>query len=221
MSEQEPHPSGTVVLVRDGRELEVLLLARTRRRPDGPTSWVFPGGKVEQGDRAGDAVEDARRAAVREAREEAGLALAPDALRLISRWITPDISPRRFDTWFFVTEADADTAVTVDGVEIAEHRWFSPADALRAHRAREILLAPPTFVTVTWLLEHRAAGSALEALSVADPITFRPQIHHRETGACILYPGDAGYEAGDPERPGPRHRLWALADGYRYERRDF
>lgn len=220
MSAQEPHPSGTVVLVRDGRELEVLLLARARRRSEGPAAWVFPGGKVEPADRAGDPVEDARRAAVREAREEAGLDLAPEALRLISRWITPDISPRRFDTWFFLTSADADTPVQVDGVEIAEHRWFTPGDALRAHHAREILLAPPTFVTVTWLVEHRAAAAALEALGAAEPMTFRPQIHRQEAGTCILYPGDAGYESGDPERAGPRHRLWALAEGYRYERRD-
>jgi hypothetical protein len=34
----------------------------------------------------------------------------------------------------------------------------------------------------------------------------------------MLYPGDAGYEAGDVERPGPRHRLWSLPAGYRYER---
>jgi 8-oxo-dGTP pyrophosphatase MutT (NUDIX family) len=209
-----------VVLVRDGLQLEVLLLARARRRAEGPAAWVFPGGKVELADRAGDPLEDARRAAVREAREEAGLVLAPQALRPSSRWSTPDISPRRFDTWFFLGAADADTPVRVDGVEIAEHRWFAPADALRAHHAREILLAPPTFVTVTWLMEHRAVAGALEVLGAAEPLTFRPQIHRREAGACILYPGDAGYESGDPERAGPRHRLWALAEGYRYERRD-
>jgi hypothetical protein len=35
---------------------------------------------------------------------------------------------------------------------------------------------------------------------------------------CILYPGDAGYEAGDPARPGPRHRLWMQKERWRYER---
>jgi hypothetical protein len=34
----------------------------------------------------------------------------------------------------------------------------------------------------------------------------------------MLYPGDAGYDAGDPEAPGARHRLWALAGSWRYER---
>ena len=48
-------------------------------------------------------------------------------------------------------------------------------------------------------------------------VTFRPRICRTPDGACMLYPGDAGYEAGDPDAPGPRHRLWALASGWRYE----
>jgi hypothetical protein len=33
----------------------------------------------------------------------------------------------------------------------------------------------------------------------------------------MLYPGDAGYDDRDPARGGPRHRLWTLPDGWRYE----
>jgi hypothetical protein len=33
-----------------------------------------------------------------------------------------------------------------------------------------------------------------------------------------MWDGDAGYEDGDPERPGPRHRLWLDAAGWRFER---
>ncbi len=220
MSAETPLPSGTVVVVRGVARLEVLLLARNRRG-EGPVPWVFPGGKVEDADRAvgaGDPVELARRAAVREAAEEAGLALHAPDLQYISRWITPEISPRRFDTWFFAARAADDEDVVVDGVEIAEHRWFEPGEALRSHHSGEIRLAPPTFVTVTWLAEHGDADSALGALRGLEPIVFRPQIHPGPEGAVILYPGDAGYDVRDPERPGARHRLWALREGYRYER---
>jgi hypothetical protein len=34
----------------------------------------------------------------------------------------------------------------------------------------------------------------------------------------MLYPGDAGYDSGDADAPGARHRIWALAHGWRYER---
>ena len=89
---------------------------------------------------------------------------------------------------------------------------------LAAHHASEIRLAPPTFVSVTWLAGHADTASAARALATDDPLTFRPRIHPVEDGACILYPGDAGYEAGDISLPGPRHRLVTRPEGWEYER---
>jgi len=214
----DPLPSGTVVVLRDTPGLEVLLLQRAARGGE-PGIWVFPGGKVDAGDRraGADPADDARRAAVREAAEEAGIALAADALAPISRWITPEIAPKRFDTWFFATLAAADD-VRVDGVEIAAHRWIAPAEALRAHHAHALRLAPPTFVTITWLVDFEKAVDALRDLPARMPEPFRPRIHRGEAGACMLYPGDAGYESGELEAAGARHRLWAFADPWRYER---
>jgi 8-oxo-dGTP pyrophosphatase MutT (NUDIX family) len=214
-----PHPSGTVVVLRDAPDLELLLLQRSAR--DGqPGIWVFPGGKVDEGDRrhGADPTEDARRAAVREAAEEAGLALDADQLVEISRWVTPEIAPKRFDTWFFATVAPVGAAVRVDGAEISGHRWLAPADALRAHHEHVLRLAPPTFVTVTWLADFKSAADALRELPTRMPTPFHPHIHRGEAGALMLYPGDAGYESGDPEAAGPRHRLSAFADPWRYER---
>jgi 8-oxo-dGTP pyrophosphatase MutT (NUDIX family) len=213
-----PLPSGTVVLLRDAPRLEVLLLQRSAREGQ-PGFWVFPGGKVDAADHRGEAApaDDARRAAVREAAEEAGLALDPDRLVEISRWITPEIAPKRFDTWFFAALAPAGAAVHVDGAEIASHRWIGPKDALRAHHDHVLRLAPPTFVTVTWLAEFHRATDALRELPARMPAPFRPRVHRTETGACMLYPGDAGYESGELEASGARHRLWAFADPWRYE----
>ena len=33
-----------------------------------------------------------------------------------------------------------------------------------------------------------------------------------------MWAGDAGYEDGDAEKPGPRHRLLMRDDGWRFER---
>jgi ADP-ribose pyrophosphatase YjhB (NUDIX family) len=63
-----------------------------------------------------------------------------------------------------------------------------------------------------------AAREAAVRETAEELVTFRPRICPQEDGACILYPGDAGYELGDPLVAGPRHRLWSLPGGYRYER---
>ena len=214
----EPKPSATVVVIRDGaQDLEVLLLERNRDK----SPWVFPGGKVDAKDgvEVADPVEVvARAAAVRESHEEAGLELDPAALIPISRWITPEISPKRFDTWFFLAHVSSDATVKVDGGEIRSHRWFVPQQALAAHHAREIRLAPPTFVSVTWLADHANARDAMRGLAETEFVTFRPRICPLPEGACMLYPGDAGYDDHEPDRAGARHRLYATQEDWRYER---
>ena len=154
---------------------------------------------------------------MRETREEAGLDLAPERLVSISRWITPEIAPRRFDAWFFLAQADADAPVRVDGAEMCDHRWLAPARALEAHHCSELRLAPPTFVTVCWLAGFRDSASALRVWEARAPIAFHPRITRTDDGPCMLYPGDAGYEAGDPGCAGPRHRLWARKERWLYE----
>ena len=219
VSPTPPYPSGTVAVLRDAPNLEVLLLQRSAR--DGQTGlWVFPGGKVDPIDlhTGADPADDARRAAVRETAEEAGLALDAEMLVEISRWVTPEIAPKRFDTWFFAAGAPPDAAVRVDGAEISAHRWLAPADALLAHHDHALRLAPPTFVTITWLAEFATAAAALRELPTRRPAPFHPHIHRVDAGALMLYPGDAGYESGELEAAGARHRLWALADPWRYER---
>jgi 8-oxo-dGTP pyrophosphatase MutT (NUDIX family) len=217
-----PKPSATVIPLRDAPEgLEVLLLQRAKRDGSATGHWVFPGGKIEDEDlpeEPGDLLQAARAAGQRETWEEAGLRLASEDFGLISRWITPAMSPKRFDTWFFATRVDADAQVRVDGKEIHGHAWFIPKNALAAYHAGEIKLVPPTFVTLSWLAEYADCASALAGLVRDSVPTTEPRICPIEGGACMLYPGDAGYEDGDIDRPGGRNRIWSLEGTLRYER---
>src|SRR4029077_17762611 len=113
-------PAATVVLIRDGdRGLEVLLTRRSSKLAFHGGAWVFPGGRIDPDDyetvRA-DVFAAARRAAAREAKEEAGLDVHAESLVHISNWTTPEISPKRFATWFFVGEVAGGEAVA-DGTE--------------------------------------------------------------------------------------------------------
>lgn len=216
------HPAATVVLLRDGHDgCEVLLVRRNAQLAFHGGAWVFPGGRIDaedyQGATGGDVVAAARQAAVREAHEEAGLQLSASDLVLVSRWITPEPLPKRFDTWFFAAEASGHE-VHVDGGEIHDHRWFRIADALAAQKAGEIELPPPTFVTVLTLAQHPDVRQALAVFARGPAPTFTPRLATNAEGPCTLYEDDAGYATGDANVPGTRHRLLMIDGNWRYER---
>jgi 8-oxo-dGTP pyrophosphatase MutT (NUDIX family) len=148
--ETVPRQAATIILLRGGAAgLELLLVKRNPEARFMGGVWVFPGGAVDAGEGEGDLAH--RAAAVRELEEEAAVTLAdPAALVKFSRWITPAEVKVRFDTHFFLAELPAG--------------WFSPAQALEAHRAGRILLV---FPTIKHLEQLGAFGSAAELLEHA------------------------------------------------------
>jgi 8-oxo-dGTP pyrophosphatase MutT (NUDIX family) len=208
-------PAATVVILRDGDDgLEVLLGRRSSKLAFHGGAWVFPGGRVDPDDYGGDSedvVAAARRAAVREAREEAGVEVDAGTLVHVSNWTTPDISPKRFATWFFAAVANTDDAPVeqADGVETEVVAWFRPADAIAARERGEIELAPPQYVTLLMLVDHATATDALAAIAREDPYDFQPRFQFRDDGGAVcLYTEDVAYDdATLLDDSGPRHRL--------------
>lgn len=132
-------PAATVAILRECAEgFETLLLKRSEALQFAGGLWVFPGGRVDNDDFAGDPNDllmAARRAAVRETREETALDISDCELHYFAHWTTPEPEPKRYATWFFVTAIDAADDVAVDGSEILAHRWLTPAAALEIGRA--------------------------------------------------------------------------------------
>lgn len=216
-----PLPAATVILLNDGAEgLETLLLRRDARGAFGGM-WVFPGGRVDPGDADDDQPDDelvtARRAAAREANEEAGLDLEAAFLVPFSHWTPPAIAPRRFATWFFVAPTP-DGDVVVDGTEVHDHTWIAPAAALRRHAGGDLQLAPPTWVTLSQLQAFERTSEVLAAAAARSPEHFVTRPLEVDGVAVLTWHGDAAYEGGDSDAPGPRHRLWMAEAGWRYER---
>jgi len=213
-------PAATVVLLRDSDAgLAVLLIQRRRKLVFFGGAWAFPGGRVDDEDRAGaeDELAAARVAAVRETREEAGLEIAAEDLVPFSHWTTPPGPPRRFSTWFFLAHARSGGHVQVDGSETLAHRWIEIGAAIEARARGEIEIPPPTFATLVKIGTFPDARSALEAGRSRDVIYYLPRIHPVEGGVVSFYPGDVAYEDGDPEQPGPRRRMYRVESGWRYE----
>ena len=212
--------AATVILLRDNPDgpgsgsddpsgLEILMLKRNSKIAFGGM-WVFPGGRIDPEDwhgiDAGDDLAASRKAAEREALEECGLAVDTSSMHPFSHWTPPKTTPRRFLTWFFAARAGMGE-VKIDHGEIHESAWMSPADALRRRDAREIEIAPPTFVSLSELTAFRNVDHALEAIQARTPERFQTVIGLSEVGPVAMWHGDAGYASADPAAEGDHHRL--------------
>lgn len=209
-------PAATVVLVRDGGEgLETLMLRRNTRGAFGGM-WVFPGGRVDPDD--GEDEAGARRAAVRETEEEASLVVDPSALVAFAHWTPPPVAPKRFATWFFLAPAPGG-AVTIDGAEIHEYVWVTPAEALRRRDAGDIELAPPTFVTLHRLSQLPDVEAALADATSRPVEYFSTRVVKANSGELVaVWHGDIAHDGGDLDADGGRHRLAMIDGAWAYER---
>lgn len=214
----EPRDAATVALVReadgDGPGVEVLLLRRVRAMDFAPGAHVFPGGSVDPGDAGADlgavsaqdlgsvlgVTPDRCRAlvgaAVRETFEESRVRLHAALLTPWARWITPEASDRRYDTWFFVAAMPADQVAdagigTGGDAEADAATWLRPAAALDAARAGEITLLPPTAVTLQQLAAHDSVAEILTQRRTITPLM--PSVQVEDGRAWLTLPDGVEY----------------------------
>src|SRR6266516_3297682 len=107
-----------------------------------------------------------------------GLVLRADLLTPWARWITPEASPRRFDTWFFAAALPPGQDATAGPEGFGDHAdpgesesgaWLRPASALEAARAGQMTLLPPTAVTLGELAGHPDVPAILACRQVITP----------------------------------------------------
>ena len=91
------------------------------------------------------------------------LVLRSDLLRPWSRWITPVVEPRRYDTRFFAAALPSGQRTRDVGGEASAVTWIEPAAALEQGRRQEILLFPPTAVTLAELVDCADLTTALSS----------------------------------------------------------
>jgi 8-oxo-dGTP pyrophosphatase MutT (NUDIX family) len=220
-----PRPAATLLLLRDGPQgLEVLMVARAREVDFASGALVFPGGRVDPEDHAladpSDPLGPFRVAAIREAWEEcgvllarpgkvsgegafaahlAGRGLAPDAsaLRRFAHWITPEHSPKRFDTHFFLARAPGGQEPVHDGREAVEALFLSPAQAVAEAEAGRRTLVFATRLNLLRLARHACVGEAFTAAETHPIVTVCPQpIPDAEGHVMLKIPEEAGYGGG-------------------------
>lgn len=140
-----------------------------------------------------------RNAAVREFAEETGIMItdegvtvAPDVrgeqfytwlsdesvssgagrLVLVSRWVTPELAPRRFDTRFYVVDCVDPPDVAIDSDELVGHEWVTPGSALERHEAGAWNMFRPTLAHLRWLQRWPSIDEAIGSAEGAESRTL-------------------------------------------------
>jgi 8-oxo-dGTP pyrophosphatase MutT (NUDIX family) len=116
-----------------------------------------------------------------------GLVLRADLLRPWARWITPVIEPRRFDTRFFAAALPSGQRTRDVGGEAAAVAWIEPAEALAASKRGELMLWPPTAVSLTELDACADLDTVLTGPRQVAPII--PEVQLREGAVWLTVPG--------------------------------
>jgi len=206
--------------------LEVLMICRAKAMSFAGGAMAFPGGRVDEADALlapeGDPLGAFRIGAIREAWEETGMLLArpsaspaaaggtafhahlsdrgvaPDhaALTHFAHWVTPEQSPKRFDTHFFLAAPPEGQEPVHDGSETEEAVWLRPAQVLEDAEAGRRALVFPTRLNLLRLARHATASEALAAARATPVVTVMPRPEPDGAGGTNLrIPEAAGYGA--------------------------
>lgn len=263
-------PAATVVVLRQAatHPFDVLMVRRNDHVAFMAGAYVFPGGRVDEGDVPEPAsaiagVNDASRfddlsgaaearfrvAAVREMLEEAGVLLARrdgrfvdhdeaaairasidpkapfvaqlaarglqvalDAVTPFAHWVTPEIEIRRFDTRFLLARMPEGQVASHDAGETTALEWIAPPDAIARAERSEMLLPPPTWLTLLRLSRFASIDAAWAWASTARIFRVQPGFFRDDRGTIFTLPGTDGFPLPDGCEPF-EHTHFTLADG--------
>jgi 8-oxo-dGTP pyrophosphatase MutT (NUDIX family) len=224
-------PASTVVVLRPGNPFEILMVRRNDKVAFMAGSYVFPGGRVDDGDRpaAGaqlprptfrdlsEADEAAyRAAAVRGLEEEANVRITTDDLQPFAHWVTPEIEIRRYDTRFFLARMPNGQVAKHDESETTALEWLTPREAIDRFNRRELLLPPPTYTSIRQIAPRTSIDDVF-AWAESRPIPrVMPGFFKNGDVATLTLPGDPMFPT-IPDWDVPEETRFVLQDGARWQ----
>lgn len=179
---QAPRLAATVILIdaHNSHSFRVLLIKRPLNLRVLPGYWVFPGGRVEGEDElcSASASEAIVQAAIRETREEIGVALEKQELVWFGRRVTPDVFKLRFDTHFFIARFPANAKICLAAQEVEEMVWCTPVEAYQNAEKGIWLVAPPTRDALRTLASYKSADDLFHGGVMQEQVENRDEILH-------------------------------------------
>ena len=181
-------PAATVILIREHEgQLQTLMLRRNRALKAFGGAWVFPGGRVDKLDAEGQGeTVRAKAAAIRETMEETGLDISGADMATLSCWIPPVQEKRRFSTRFFIAPAP-DAPVIIDEGEIHDYQWVCPKQVIKAAPNPDMIIMPPTYVSLFELSQFSSIGDALAGIAQQDDEVFETRFARTGCGVTALW----------------------------------
>ena len=141
------------------------------------------------------------------------------ALALVSRWVTPEEAPTRYDTRFYLAGAQDAPEIRIANDELVEHLWVAPGDALVMHAEGTLEMFLPTIAHLRWLERRSTVDDAVAAAQGADGRSLvEPEAHGRRQLAAHPPPARDVMRiqrilAGDPGPfTGPGTNTWLVDD---------
>ena len=120
--------------------------------------------------------------------EREHLRLALDALLHFAHWVTPPVEGRRFDTRFFVAPAPEHQTPAHDEAETTDSVWLTASAAIGLAERREIVLPPPTWITLRELEGLPSVAEALEWARHREIERREPLLVHENSTRLLVMP---------------------------------
>ncbi len=115
------------------------------------------------------------------------LRLAVSKLGRWHHWITPELMPRRFDTFFFVAPVEQDQKCRPDNHETVHGIWVNHRKALAENTRGTLPLSPPTLVTLHQMLPFADLnGFIAETRRRGWPAAIMPRLWPMDKSALII-----------------------------------
>jgi len=124
---------------------------------------------------------------------EGDLELATELLVPFAHWITPEIRPRRYDTYFFLAPAPEAQEARHDGHEAVASIWVEPAKAAADGAAHRVKMIFATRFNLQKLARSKSRDAAFAAARADKIVTVCPVYRETPQGLMWCIPIEAGY----------------------------